>query len=140
MKEHGILNRNLSRIIAEQGHQDLLLVTDAGFAIPKGMEVLDLSIEENNPMVLEVLNVIRKYHSVEKLIVAHQTIDTNPRFFNDLKNVWDESVEVDVIDHSELRQLAQSVKAVVRTGDFTAYGNVILVSGAGNRWFCEINV
>jgi D-ribose pyranose/furanose isomerase RbsD len=29
---------------------------------------------------------------------------------------------------------------VIRTGDFTAYGNVILVSGAGDRWYLEKGV
>ena len=137
MKELGLINRNLARIIAEQGHQDLLLVADAGFAIPLGMDIVDLSLKENNPRVIEVLNEISKYHSVEKLIFAQQTMDKNPKYLNDIKNIWKENIEVEIIDHVELKQLAKSVKAIIRTGDFTAYGNVILVSGAGNRWFVE---
>lgn len=140
MKEYGLVNRNLSKIIAEQGHQDLLLVTDAGFAIPVGVDIVDLSLKENNPMVLDVVTEIQKYHSVEKLIFAQQTVKTNPKLFNDLKNVWNRNIEVEIIDHLELKQLAKSVKAIIRTGDFTAYGNVILVSGAGDRWYCENDV
>lgn len=140
MKELGLINRNLSRIISEQGHQDLLLVADAGFAIPLGADTVDLSLKENTPMVLDVLNEIKKYHSVEKLIFAQQTINKNPKFFNDLKNVWGEDIRVEIIDHTELKQLAKSVKAIIRTGDFTAYGNVVLVSGAGDRWYVENNV
>jgi D-ribose pyranose/furanose isomerase RbsD len=41
------------------------------------------------------------------------------------------------VDHSAIKEMSKNVKVVIRTGDFTAYGNVILVSGAGNRWFCE---
>lgn len=140
MKEYGLVNRNLSKIIAEQGHQDLLLVADAGFAIPVGVDIVDLSLKENNPMVLDVVTEIQKYHSVEKLIFAQQTVKTNPKLFNDLKNVWNRNIEVEIIDHLELKQLAKSVKAIIRTGDFTAYGNVILVSGAGDRWYCENDV
>jgi D-ribose pyranose/furanose isomerase RbsD len=33
------------------------------------------------------------------------------------------------------KELSKSVKAVIRTGDFTAYANVLLVSGAGKRWY-----
>jgi len=29
------------------------------------------------------------------------------------------------------------VKAVIRTGDFTAYSNILLVSGGGGRWYLE---
>ena len=140
MKEVGLINRNLAKVVAEQGHQDLLMVVDAGFAIPLGVETVDISLSENNPMVLDVLAELRKFHSVEKMILAKQTQETNPTLFNKISTAWGNNIEIEVIDHSELKQISKTVKAIVRTGDFTAYGNVILVSGAGNRWFCEIKV
>ena len=140
MKEVGLINRNLAKVVAEQGHQDLLMVVDAGFAIPLGIETIDISLSENNPMVLEVLTELRKFHSVEKMILAKQTKEINPTLFNNITTIWGNNIEIEVVDHSELKQISKTVKAVIRTGDFTAYGNVILVSGAGNRWFCEINV
>jgi D-ribose pyranase len=137
MKEVGIINREIARAISEQGHHDLLMIVDAGFAIPKGIEVIDLSLSENTPMVLEVLAELNKFFSVEKLILAQQTKDTSPSLFNGISKAWGDNVDVEIIDHSELKQLANTVKTVIRTGDFTAFGNVILVSGAGDRWFCE---
>jgi D-ribose pyranose/furanose isomerase RbsD len=65
MQETGLLNRGLSRIISEQGHGDLLMVVDAGFAIPKGLEVVDLSLKKDVPTVLEVLAVLKEHHSEE---------------------------------------------------------------------------
>jgi D-ribose pyranase len=138
MKEIGLINRNLAKVVAEQGHQDLLMVVDAGFAIPLGVETIDISLSENNPMVVDVLTVLRNFHSVEKMIVAKQTKETNPTLFNKISTAWGNDIEIEVVDHSELKQISKTVKAVIRTGDFTAFGNVILVSGAGNRWFCEI--
>jgi D-ribose pyranase len=140
MKEIGLINRNLAKVVAEQGHQDLLMVVDAGFAIPLGVETIDISLSENNPMVVDVLTVLKKFHSVEKMIVAKQTKETNPSLFNKISTAWGNDIEIEVVDHSELKQISKTVKAVIRTGDFTAFGNVILVSGAGNRWFCEIKV
>jgi len=137
MKEIGIINTKIARIISEQGHGDLLMVVDAGFAIPKGLEVVDLSLSENVPMVLDVLGELVKFYSVEKMIMAQQTKDTNPTLFEKISKVWGEKTDVEVIEHVELKQRAKEVKAVIRTGDFTAYGNVILVSGAGDRWYCE---
>ena len=32
---------------------------------------------------------------------------------------------------------SKHVEAIIRTGDFTAYTNVLLVSGAGDRWYVE---
>jgi D-ribose pyranase len=74
------------------------------------------------------------------MILAKQTKETNPSLFNKISTAWGNDIEIEVVDHSELKQISKTVKAVIRTGDFTAFGNVILVSGAGNRWFCEIKV
>ena len=137
MKEVGVLNRAVANAIAKQGHQDLLMVTDAGFAIPLGVEVIDLSLEVNKPMVLEVLAMLRKNFSVEKMVMANETLKTSPTLFEDISIAFGENIPVETIDHSDLKQMSKIVKTVIRTGDFTAYGNVILVSGAGNRWFYE---
>lgn len=138
MQEVGLVNRNLAKVISEQGHQDFLMVVDAGFAIPLGVETIDISLGENNPMVVDVLSELRKFHSVEKMILAKQTKETSPSLFNKISTMWGNDVEIEVVEHTELKQISKTVKAVIRTGDFTAYGNVILVSGAGNRWFCEV--
>jgi D-ribose pyranase len=137
MKELGTVNRSIARIISEQGHQDLLMVADAGFPIPKEVEVIDISLGENNPMVLTVLAELKRFFSVEKMIMANQTKETSPSLFAAISQSYGENMPVETIDHAELKQLAKNVKAVIRTGDFTAYGNVILVSGAGDRWYCE---
>ena len=137
MKEVGVLNRAVANAIAKQGHQDLLMVTDAGFAIPLGVEVIDLSLEENKPMVLEVLAMLRKNFSVEKMVMANQTQKTSPTLFENISNAFGEGIQVETVDHSTLKEMSKTVKTAIRTGDFTAYGNVILVSGAGNRWFFE---
>lgn len=137
MKEVGLINRGLAKIISEQGHQDLLMVVDAGFAIPKEIEVIDISLSVNNPMVMDVLAELKKFFSVEKIIMANQTKETNPSLCEAISKSFGNNAPVVTIDHSELKQLATTVKAIIRTGDFTAYGNVILVSGAGNRWYSE---
>lgn len=137
VKEIGLINRGIAKIISEQGHNDLLMVVDAGFAIPKEVEVVDISLSVNNPMVLDVLAELKKFFSVEKMIMANQTRETSPSLFAAISNSFGENMPVEVIDHTELKQLSKTVKAVIRTGDFTAYGNVILVSGSGDRWYCE---
>ncbi len=137
MKEVGTVNRSVAKILSEQGHGDLLMVVDAGFAIPKELEVVDISLGENKPMVLEVLAELKKFFSVEKMIMANQTKTVSPTLFAAIAKSFGENIPVETIEHSDLRLLAKTAKAVIRTGDFTAFGNVILVSGAGSRWYCE---
>ena len=38
-------------------------------------------------------------------------------------------VQIETIPHEDFKQLTHAAKAVVRTGEFTPYANVILVSG-----------
>jgi len=137
VNETGLINRGIAKIISEQGHNDLLMVVDAGFAIPKEIEVVDISLGVNNPMVMTVLTELRKYYSVEKMIIASQTKELSPSLFTAILNSFGENVPFEIVDHTEFQQLAKTVKAVIRTGDFTAYSNVILVSGAGDRWYFE---
>jgi D-ribose pyranase len=138
MKEIGIVNRDLASVISEQGHQDLLMVTDAGFAIPPGIRVVDISLSENKPTVLEVLAELRKFFSVEKMIMSKETREISPTHFEKVSRAFGDEMEVETLPHPELKKLSKQVKAAIRTGDFTAYGNVILVSGAGDRWYCEV--
>lgn len=137
MKEIGILNRDMAAVISEQGHGDLLMVTDAGFAIPQEVEVIDVSLSENKPMVMEVLELLNQYFSVEKMYMSNETREVSPTHFKKVSKAFGDDVEVETLPHAELKRLSREVKAVIRTGDFTAYGNVILVSGAGPRWYCE---
>jgi D-ribose pyranase len=137
MKEVGIINREIAAAISKQGHTDLLMVVDAGFAIPSDVEVIDISLGENKPMVLDVLTELRKFFSVEKIIMANQTKNVSPTLFANISKAFGEGVPVETVDQITIREMSKSVKTVIRSGDFTAYGNVILVSGAGTRWNVE---
>jgi len=137
MKEIGILNRSIAKVISEQGHMDLLMVVDAGFPIPKEVEFIDVSLSENKPMVLEVLAELKNYFSVEKIIMANQTKATSPTIFDAISKSFGENMPVETMEHTDFKLLSKNVKAIIRTGDFTAYANVMLVSGAGDRWYCE---
>ena len=137
MQEIGLLNRELARFVSQQGHHDLLMVVDAGFAIPNGLDVVDLSLTINVPTVPEVLAVLKDYYSVEKLILARETRDVSPSLYKIMINSFEENLNIELIDHLALKEKSKQVKLVIRTGDFTAYGNIILVSGAGKRWYLE---
>jgi len=113
------------------------MVVDAGFAIPKNADVVDISLTEDCPMVIDTLKELKKFFSVEKLIFANDTKDVSPTLFNNIKKLFGKSVPVEMVTHPQIKEMSHKVKAVIRTGDFTAYANVILVSGAGPRWFCE---
>ena len=128
MRETGILNRRISDVLSMLGHTDEMIVCDAGFAIPRGVRTVDIALAVDKPTVLETLAELKEHFSVEKVVVADATRDVSPTRFRDVCDAFGKEVPVDVIPLAEFKQRARDVKAVVRTGDFTAYSNVLLVS------------
>lgn len=137
MKEVGILNQDLARIISCMGHTDEIIISDAGFKQPLGVEVVDLALKENVPTVLDVLDILKDFFSVEKLILSKEAKEVSPTRFKAItENYWT-GVEIVTIPHLEFRDRAEKVRAIIRTADFTALSNVLLVSGPGERWYIE---
>ena len=137
MKEVGMINGHIDSALTRQGHGDLMMVVDAGFACPDHIEVIDIALREGVPTVLEVLEELNNFHSVEKIVMAHETREHNPTHFKKASKAFGKGVEVEATPHTEFKLLSHQVKTIIRTGDFTAWGNVILVSGAGKRWKIE---
>jgi len=137
MRETGIVNREICDVFSMMGHMDELIVCDAGFPIPKDVPTVDVSLAENKPTVLELLEELMKHFSVEKLIMANQTRDVSPSRFQAIRELFGSDMPVETMDHSKFKERSKSVKAVIRTGDFTAFSNVLLVSGPGERWYVE---
>jgi D-ribose pyranase len=137
MKEIGMINGQIDAALTRQGHMDLMMVVDAGFPVPDHVELIDIALCEGVPTILDVLAELTKCHSVEKIVVAQDMQDHNPTHFGKVVEALGEGVEVEVITHDALKERSHSVKTIIRTGDFTAWGNVLLVSGAGTRWQME---
>jgi D-ribose pyranase len=137
MKETGILNIEISDAIAHLGHMDEMIICDAGFPIPVGIRTIDLSLKVNQPTTLEVLAEILRHFSVEKIVLAEETQKHSPTMFVRLTGLFDKNMAVETMAHTDFKQRSRGVKVIVRTGDFTAYSNILLVSGAGPRWFVE---
>jgi D-ribose pyranase len=137
MKEIGMLNRQIDSALNRQGHMDELMVVDAGFPCPDDVELIDIALSPGKPSVLEVLAEIARVHSVEKIVLAHETREHNPTHFEKAAAAFGKGVAVEEIPHAELKERSREVKTIVRTGDFTAWGNILLVSGAGPRWKME---
>jgi len=137
MKETGFLNREISHVISMMGHMDEMIVCDAGFPIPLGVRTVDISLAKDKPTVIELLEELIKHYSVEKLVMANETKDVSPTRFKNIVGLFPKDIPVETIPHTQFKQRSTKVKAVIRTGDFTAYSNVLLVSGAGDRWYVE---
>ena len=139
MTETGILNREIAAEMSKLGHTDKMLIADAGLAIPNSIKVIDISLDINIPNVIETLNVILKHFSVEAVITSKATSDVSPTQEQKFRRCFDNNITWEIVEHPYFRdELTKQVKFAIRTGDFTANSNIILVSAGGPRWYCEI--
>lgn len=128
MKDRGIINPQLSGLVAEMGHGDLLGVADAGLPIPVGVERVDLAFAPGQPGFLEVLQAILTELRVEAYVLAEESKEHCPQVVEALSQALPEA-EVVWVDHEEFKRRTAGARAVVRTGQFTPYANVLLRSG-----------
>jgi D-ribose pyranase len=128
MKKIGILNQPLSEVIAGMGHMDTLVIGDAGLPIPLETQRIDLALTRGTPGFLETLGVILEEFQVERAIVAEEMISTSAQIYEQLQKMLPE-IPIETISHAEFKNRTRSARAVVRTGDFTPYANIILVAG-----------
>jgi D-ribose pyranase len=128
MKKTTLLQSDLSYVIATLGHLDTLVVGDAGLPIPDGTMRIDLALTQGVPGAVQTLKVVLDEMKVEKVILAEEVRERNPKFLADVQELLPD-VSVEFVSHAEFKTRTASARAVVRTGEFAPYANVILVSG-----------
>jgi len=122
------LNPQILRIVAETGHTDMLCICDAGFPIPQDTERVDLAWKKNNPAWLDICELMKDLISVEKIYLAEEIKYKNPQLLNGFDEIFP-NVKISFIPHADIKNLSKSCRAVIRTGEFSAYANCILVAG-----------
>lgn len=138
MTETGILNREIAAEMAKMGHTDKLLIADAGLAIPNTTKVIDISLCKDIPTAVDVLKVVLENFSVEGFILSQATADVSPSREKAFKDCFEPDIPCEYVSHHHFRDcLTKEVKFAIRTGDFTANSNIILISAGGPRWYCE---
>ena len=128
MKKTTLLHSDLSYIIATLGHLDTLVIADAGLPIPNETERIDLALTKGIPSAAQTLRVVLDEMKVEKVILAEEVRERNPKFLAEVQELLP-GVPIEFVTHSEFKTRTTDARAVVRTGEFSPYANVILVSG-----------
>jgi D-ribose pyranase len=121
-----LLNGKLLEVLARAGHTDMIVIADAGLPIPANVELIDLSVSAGVPSLLEVFDAISATLVYEKVILAEEA-NGNP-IFEDLRARLT-ATPIERIPHEQFKQLTSRALALVRTGEFTSYGNIALIAG-----------
>lgn len=128
MKKSGILNPELAKQIAMLGHFDKICIADAGLPIPVGVARIDLALIKGVPLVQQVLEALELDVQVQEVITAAETASHNGALVQLTSDLWPDAAKSQV-SHEDFKKMLGDCRFVVRTGEFTPYANVILVSG-----------
>lgn len=128
MKKIGLLNQPLSSVVAGLGHLDHLCIADAGLPIPPMTERIDLAVRQGVPPFLTVVEAVLGEMQVERAIIAAEMTTRSPAMHQALLALL-RDIPVEIVTHTIFKSMTEEAVAVVRTGEFTPYANVLLVAG-----------
>ncbi len=128
MKKTALINDRLSGVIARMGHKDTITIADSGLPIPKETERIDLALTRGIPGFIETLRVILTELDVEEAIIAGEMKEKSPDVYNEVREMLGD-IPVKEVNHEQLKAMTRDSMAVVRTGEYTSYCNIILRSG-----------
>ena len=128
MKKIGTLNQPLSAVIAGLGHMDQLVIADAGLPIPVTTQRIDLALKEGIPSFMDALQVVLEEVQVESAVIADEMVSNSPQVYQQLKEMLPD-IPIETIPHEEFKIMTGEARAIVRTGEFTPYANIILNAG-----------
>jgi D-ribose pyranase len=135
MIQTGILNPDLLELLARIRHTNTLVIADWAFPYWEEIEVLDLSLTKGIPLITDLLELLKPNFKVGHVFQAEEFLSTNPdevikkydTAFDGFKVLHPE-VEVTRLPHLDFKRMVPNAIGLIRTGDPTAYGNVILES------------
>lgn len=136
MKKSGILNAQLLYQLTKLRHQDKMVICDAGFPIPVGAEIVDVSLVAGIPDFLQVLKAVTDELIFEEYVIFTAMKERNPRYYQVITQgfLYQKSSEVTM---EEFIQRAADAKLFVRTGELLPASNILLISASGVPAACE---
>ena len=130
MKKSGILNAQLLFELTKLRHGDKLLICDAGFPIPVGGNVVDISLVGGIPDLPQTLKAVLNEMVFESYVIMNTLAEKNPEYYQLITQLFQAQTHVEV-PMEEFIILAQDVKLFIRTGELRSASNLMLASASG---------
>ncbi len=128
MLKTGILNPAISSLLCRIRHTNTLVIADRGFPFWPQIETVDISLVDDVPRILQVLEALNKNFTIGRAFMAvefraHNQEQTQSAFAAALAGV-----PVVFEPHIEFKKRVPQAIGLIRTADTTPYGNLILES------------
>lgn len=131
MIQQGILNPGVLDLLARIRHTNTLVIADWAFPFWPQIETVDISLTAGIPTIQDVLKLLAPNFKVGRILQAGEFLSHNPR---EVLDSYEKSfaafscATVERLPHVDFKKLVPDAIGLIRTGDPTAYGNVILES------------
>ena len=128
MLVEGIINPHVLSLLARVRHTNSLVIADAAFPFWPQIETVDLSLVKGVPAVLQVAEALLANWKCGQIFMAKEFKTHNDRkhqaaFARALKGM-----QITFEPHVDFKKRVPYAMGLIRTGDTTAYGNMILIS------------
>jgi D-ribose pyranase len=126
--KNGILNPAINSLLSRIRHTNTLVIADRGFPFWPQIEIVDISLVDDIPRVLDVLKAIQANFLIGKIVMAEEFRQVNdPETVQRFERSF-AGTPVIFEPHAEFKQRVPSAIGLVRTGDTIQYANMILES------------
>lgn len=143
MRPGRILHPELAKALAECGHTDIILVTDAGFPIPREANRIDLGYYAGQADVLDILKMLRQEIYVEEVAFAPEVKTHHPALYQELQEIYTGSGAVfkGAAHEVLVAEIAPLAKVIIRSGSLNAWANIALTCSTDPfAWFNEEDI
>jgi D-ribose pyranase len=124
----GILNPSLNSLLSRVRHTNWLVIADRGFPFWPTIEIVDISLVDDIPRVLQVLTAIRGNFTIGKCYMAEEFRSANQSAVRKSFEAALDPVAISFEPHTELKKRVPHAIGLIRTADTTQYANMILES------------
>jgi D-ribose pyranase len=129
MINSGILNPRILSLLARVRHTNALVIADRGFPFWPQIETVDVSVVDDLPTVLQLLAAVRGNFNATQAFMAREFQKNNSAATRAAFAKGLAGVPTKFEPHVEFKKRVPDAIGLIRTGDTTQYGNVILISG-----------
>jgi D-ribose pyranase len=136
MKKTTLLNAPVSSVVAQLGHGDSICIGDAGLPVPSVVERIDLAVSPGVPSLLDVFYAVTTEMFVERIVVAKELQDQQPRLMDKLlaairvlESDQNSPITLGTVEHVDFKPKMIHCKAFIRTGECTPFANIIIYAG-----------
>lgn len=128
MLKIGILNPHILDLLARIRHTNTIVIADRGFPFWPTIETVDIALVDDVPTVFQVLNAVRAQCVIGKAWMAQEFLKVNNKKTQAAFATALKGVQLTHEPHVEFKKRVPHAIGLIRTGDTTQYGNIILES------------